>query len=118
MSVVLDEADLVPFPDWMGFADGGIAGHIVEATGEVVLFFIVVGADIVQYLHFGAGYIGGAIFRVFLYVENNSAVATAGDLPFQIQFVILIDIIGHEIPAAVGGLRGIENDGAISDLPF
>src|SRR5579863_4856386 len=117
MTVVLDKADLVPFANGVGFADGGIAGHIVEATGEVILFLIVVGADIVQHLHFGTGDIGGGILRVFLHIKNNSTVAAFGDNPFQAEFVVLIPIIGHEVSAAVGGLGGIVHEGAVANVP-
>lgn len=75
MTFVLNEPDLVPFAYGMGFGNRSVSRHIIETAGEVVLFFVVVCVDIIQYLHFWSGKIGVAVFRVFLDVKNDPAVA-------------------------------------------
>src|SRR5579871_3276613 len=100
MSLVLDEPYLVPFAHGVGFGYGGVSGHIVETAREMVLLFVVVGAYIVEHLHFGPGEVGCVIFRVLLDIEDDAAVTAFGYPPFEVQLEVLVFVVGDDIAAA------------------
>src|SRR6185437_65384 len=77
----------------------------------------IVVAVVVEDLHLRTGEIGLFVFSgIFLDIEEDAAVATGGDLPFQLEIEIFIFFVGEKIAVAFAAV-GIGCEGAIPDGP-